>query len=216
MLKLAYRYDQSAARLMVEGLPDISADHGQGVIGILSSWKLQFVGSPELEGRREHLEAMLATVLPYARYLLSGLTRACGAPDSPVSLAPSPSGGHQLELRSSQPGVEPLSIHLDDAELADLVRCLDAMRLDPRVQITWVSQNDRPLARRELAERIPLMKRIAAPFLGGSALVAVALLVSLVPLPSQKPNKPAAEPTPTSKPAADTKTGTPADAPPAP
>ena len=216
MLKLAYRYDQSAARLMVEGLPDISADHGQGVIGILSSWKLQFVGSPELEGRREHLEAMLATVLPYARYLLSGLTRACGGPDSPVSLAPSPSGGHQLELRSSQPGVEPLSIHLDDAELADLVRCLDAMRLDPRVQITWVAQNDRPLARRELAERIPLMKRIAAPFLGGAALVAVALLVSLVPLPSQKPNKPAAEPTPTSKPVADTKTGTPADAPPAP
>ena len=78
MLKLAYRYDQTAARLMVEGLPDISADHGQGVIGILSSWKLQFVGSPELEGRREHLEAMLATVLPYARYMLSGVTRPCG------------------------------------------------------------------------------------------------------------------------------------------
>ena len=211
MLKLAYRYDQTAARLMVEGLPDISADHAQGVIGILSSWKLQFVGSPELEGRREHLEAMLATVLPYARYLLSGVTRPCGGPESPVSLSRSPSGGHQLQLRSSQPGVEPLSIQLDDAELADLVRCLDAMRLDPRVQIAWVAQNDRPLARRELAERIPLMKRIAAPVLGVSALVAAALLVSLLPLPSLKPTKPAAEPTPASSSAADSLSGTKSD-----
>ena len=209
MLKLAYRYDQTAARLMVEGLPDISADHGQGVIGILSSWKLQFVGSPELEGRREHLEAMLATVLPYARYLLSGVTRPCGGPESPVSLSPAPSGGHQLQLRSSQPGVEPLSIQLDDAELADL--CAVSMRALSRVQIAWVAQNDRPLARRELAERIPLMKRIAAPVLGGSALVAAALLVSLLPLPSLKPTKPAAEPTPTSSPAADSESGTKSD-----
>ena len=101
-----------------------------------------------------------------------------------------------------------VAIQLDDAELADLVRCLDAMRLDPRVQIAWVAQNDRPLARRELAERIPLMKRIAAPVLGGSALVVAALLVSLLPLPSLKPTKPAAEPTPTSNPAADSGAGT--------
>ena len=37
---------------------------------------------------------------------------------------------HRLELRSSREGVEPLQLKLDDAELADLVRCLDRLRLD--------------------------------------------------------------------------------------
>ena len=194
MFNLSYRYDQTAARLMVEGLPDISAGHGQGVIGILSSWKLQFVGSPELEGKREHLEAMLATVLPYARYRLSGVARPFGEADSAVSLAPATNGGHQLELRSSKPGVSPLTIALDDAELADLVRCLDAMRLDPRVQIAWADQSDRPLARRELAERVPLMKRLAPSVLGGSVLLVVALLSALVPLPESKQPKQEAAP----------------------
>jgi hypothetical protein len=190
MLKLSYRYDQTAARLKVEGLPDISADHGDGVIGILSTWTLQFVGSPELEGKREHLEAMLATVLPYARFRLSGVSRRCGDDASPVSLAPAEDGRHQLELRSSQPGVEPLSISLDDAELCDLVRCLDAMRLDQRVQISWPLSSDRPLARRELAERVPLVNRLAPSVLGGGAFLLVAGLVSLLPLPEIKTPKP--------------------------
>ena len=191
MLKLAYRYDQSAARLMVEGLPDISADHGPNVIGILSSWKLQFVGSPELEGKREHLEAMLGTVLPYARYLLSSAARRVGDSGSPVSIVPIPSGGHQLELRSSQPGVEPLAIALDDAELADLVRCLDAMRLDDRVQIAWPQLVNAPLPRRELSERVPLIKRLAAPALGGTALVVIAFVAALLPIPEL--NKPTSD-----------------------
>ena len=190
MIKLAYRYDQTAARLSVEGLPDISADHGQGVIGILSSWTLEFVHSPALEGKREHLEAMLSTVLPYARYQLSGVSRSFGDDASPVALLPREGGGHQLELRSSQPGVQPLTIALDDAELADLVRCLDAMRLDPRVQIAWPELQDRPLARRELVDRTSLVKRLAAPVLGSSALVVVAVLASLIPLPELKQPKP--------------------------
>ncbi|MGC6483795.1 MAG: DUF4335 domain-containing protein [Synechococcus sp.] len=213
MLKLTYRYDQTAARLMVQGLPDSSADHGDHVLGILSSWKLEFIGSPTLEGRREHLEAMLATVLPYVRYLLSGVSKPCGSPESPVHLAPAASGGHRLELRSSQPEVEPLALHLDDAELADLVRCLDAMRLDPRVQIGWMAHNDRPLARRELADRIPLIKRFAAPLLGGSTLAAVALLTLLLPLPDPKPTPSAKEPTSTSQPAIDPESSASSDAP---
>jgi hypothetical protein len=93
-------------------------------------------------------------------------------------------------LRSSQPGVEPLSISLDDAELCDLVRCLDAMRLDQRVQISWPLSSDRPLARRELAERVPLVNRLAPSVLGGGAFLLVAGLVSLLPLPEIKTPKP--------------------------
>ncbi len=53
MLNLSFRYDQTAVRLQVEGLPDFSAGHGDGILGIISGWRLQLVASPELEGKRE-------------------------------------------------------------------------------------------------------------------------------------------------------------------
>ena len=63
MQKTTYRYEQSAARLTVEGFPDLSAGQGNDSIGILSGWRLQLVAAPELEGTREHLEAMMAVVM---------------------------------------------------------------------------------------------------------------------------------------------------------
>ena len=86
MLKLSYRYDQTAARLEVDGLPDFSSGHGEGVIGILSAWRLQLVGAPELEGKRDHLEALMAVVFPYARHQISGVSRPEGWSHHPVSI----------------------------------------------------------------------------------------------------------------------------------
>ena len=64
MLKTTYHYEQTAARLVVEGFPDLSAGHPSEAIGILSSWRLQLIGAPELEGTRDHLEALMAAVSP--------------------------------------------------------------------------------------------------------------------------------------------------------
>ena len=122
MQKNSYRYEQSAALLLVEGYPDLSAGHGNEAIGILSAWRLQLIGTPELEGTRDHLESLMTAVMPYARHQLSGVGRRFGANSSFVSIGPMESGpGHQLELRSSREGVEPLKLELDDADLADLV-----------------------------------------------------------------------------------------------
>ena len=171
MHKIIHRYEQTAARLVVEGYPDLSSDQEGDTIGILSGWRLQLVGAPELEGTREHLEAMMAVVMPYARHRLSGVASSFGAPDSFVGLVPNRTG-HTLQLRSSREGVKPLELQLDDADLADLVRCLDRLRLDQRVQLNWTVPVDRPLARRDLAERIPIQRRFG-PALLGSALLAV-------------------------------------------
>jgi hypothetical protein len=189
MLKLSYRYDQTASRLEVDGLPDFSAGHGDSVIGILSAWRLQLVGAPELEGKREHLEALMAVVLPYARHQISGVSRAEGWSQHPVSIRPV-EGGHQLELTSSQPDVPPLEIKLDDADLADLLRCLDAIRADDRVAISWPEVVNHPLSRRELVERVPLVRRLAAPVFGGVALVVVGLMAMVIPLPMPETKAP--------------------------
>lgn len=189
MLKLSYRYDQTAARLEVDGLPDFSSGHGDSVMGILSAWRLQLVGAPELEGKRDHLEALMAVVFPYARHQISGVSRPEGWSHHPVSLRPV-DGGHQLELTSSQPDVPPLEIKLDDADLADLLRCLDALRADERVAIPWPQIINDPLSRRELVERVPLVRRLAAPMFGGVALAVVGVMAMVVPLPSQETKAP--------------------------
>ena len=88
MLKQSFRYDQTAARLEIDGLPDFSANHGTNAIGILSSWRLTMIGGPEMEGQRDHLEALMAAVIPYARLQLSGVGKVQGNENGPVRILP--------------------------------------------------------------------------------------------------------------------------------
>lgn len=192
LMKLTNRYEQTSCRLVVEGLPDLSAGQSAQTIGILTGFQLALAGQAELEGKREHLDALLAAVIPYARQLLSGVPRLCGADSDPVAIGPAEGGRHQLELRSSQPNTPPLSLRLDDAELADLVRCLDQLRLDPRLAVPLSQPVLQPLRRRELRHRLPLRRRLAAPLTGVAALVVSAALALLLPTPKPQGTAPAA------------------------
>ena len=181
-MKLTTRYEQTSCRLVLEGLPDLSAGQDNQTLGILTGFSLALAGHTEMEGKREHLQALQAVVIPYARHLLSGSPRSFGSDDQPVAIRPA-DGGHQLELRSSQPDTPPLQLQLDDAELADLVRCLDQLRLDPRVAVPLELPLLLPLRRRELRHRQPLARRLAAPMAGVAALLVSAALASLLPTP---------------------------------
>lgn len=186
-MKLSCRYEQTSCRLVLEGLPDLSAGQSAQTLGILTGFSLALAGRTELEGKREHLLAMMAVVLPYARHLLSGVPRAFGGPADPVAISPAGGGHHTLELRSSQPNTPPLSLQLDDAELADLLRCLDQLRLDSRLALVGLSvEPPQPLRRRELRHRQPLVRRLAAPLAGAGALALTAALLALVP-PTPRP-----------------------------
>ena len=132
----------------------------------------------------------MQVVLPYARYLISGVPRRFGADPEPVEIAPGPEGGHGLLLRSSQPDTPPLQLNLDDAELADLVRVLDQLRLDSRLQLPLELPEPMPLKGRELLERRPLAQRLAAPLAGLLAVAVASGLGLLIPEP-----KPGLEPT---------------------
>ena len=187
-MKLTSRYEQTSCRLVIEGLPDLSAGQSSQTIGILTGFSLALAGQTELEGKREHLQALLTAVLPYARLLLSGMPRACGGDDQPVAIRPH-GEAHQLELRSSQPDTPPLTLQLDDAELADLVRCLDRLQLDTNLAVPLEVPLPQPLRRSELRHRLPLARRLAAPVAGVAALLVTAALASLLPTP-----KPAGSP----------------------
>ena len=70
-MKQTLQFDQLSCRLKVEGLPDVSVGQSGAALGIVTGWSLQWAGRPELEGRKEHLLALMQVVLPYARYLIS-------------------------------------------------------------------------------------------------------------------------------------------------
>ena len=182
MIKLSHRFEQISCRLTVEGFPDVSTGQSSQAIGILTGWSLALAGHTELEGKREHLEALLQVVAPYARHLISGAPRTFGDPVSPVAIHPDGSR-HRLELRSSQPNTPPLALHLDDAELTDLVRCLDQLLLDPRLQLNLQAPTPQPLRRSELRKRVPLGRRIAAPLCGMAALGLAGAVSWIVPIP---------------------------------
>lgn len=186
-MKTTLRFDQISCRLQVEGLPDVSAGQGPDCVGILMGWTLQWAGRPELEGRKEHLEALMAVVLPYARHLISGVQRSFGTAPQPVEIGPHAEGGHALLLRSSQPDTPPLEVRLDDAELADLVRVLDQLRADPRMKLPIEVPASLPLRARELEQRTPLLQRLAAPVGGALALALVAGVGLLLPVPRPLP-----------------------------
>ena len=194
-MKLTTRYEQTSCRLQLEGLPDVSAGQGDQSLGILTGFSLALAGHTELEGKREHLQALMQVVMPYARHLLSGVARPFGDEPSPVLIAPRDEG-HQLMLRSSQPNTEPLTLQLDDAELADLVRCLDLLRNDARVLVPFDLPQPQPLRRRELLNREPLRRRLAAPLVGVGALLLAGLVAWMVPLPKAPPASPAPVATP--------------------
>ncbi len=182
-MKQTLRYDQYSCQLMVDGLPDVSVGQSSNAVGIITGWTLAWVGRPQLEGRRDHLLSLMGAVLPYARHLISGVARSFGDGEQPVTISPAEQGGHRLELRSSQPDTPPLEVILDDAELADLVRVLDQLRLDPRLQMALPVPNPEPLRPRELLDRIPLHRRLAAPLGGAAALLIAASLAVLQPPP---------------------------------
>lgn len=186
-MKQTFRYDQLSCRLQLEGLPDVSAGQDDGSIGIVSGWTLAWAGRPELEGRKEHLLALMQVVLPYARLLISGVARAVGQAPEPVEIGPAADGGHTVLLRSSQPDTEPLRLRLDDAELADLVRVLDQVRLDPRVRVAWDLPAPQPLRPREVQGGTPLAQRLAAPVGGVLALLVAGGLAWMLPEPKPVP-----------------------------
>ena len=162
-MKQTLRFDQISCRLQVEGVPDVSTGQGTNAIGIITGWSLQWAGRPELEGKKEHLLALIQTVLPYARRLISDAATSIGSAPDPVELRPAGAASHHLLLRSSQPDTPPLEVQLDDAELADLVRVLDQLRTDPRLQLPLDLPPAQPLRARELGGRIPRRQRLAAP-----------------------------------------------------
>ncbi len=153
MINLSYRYDQDSSSLELLGMPDVSSGDSEQTIGILSSWSLKIIGSPLLEGEKEHLENLMQVILQYSSSYILGIRKTFTSNKKIVTI--SPNGiTHKLLLKSTKKDVNPLEIFLDDSELSDLTRCLDRLRYDSRLNINWNIYQDKPISKKYLLNSI--------------------------------------------------------------
>ncbi len=193
MIRNSIQFNETSVKLVVEGLPDFSRGHDERTIGIISNWKLDLIGSPVLEGQRVHLESLMTTVLKYGRYLISNSARPLGEIGNSVRIIPK-GDQHELLLQSTRDSMKTLAIQIDDAELVDLVRCLESLRNDPRIQIDWNVPIYAPLNRRELANKSSFWELIAAPFVGILAVSVTVVIAAIMPISTTQ--SPLQEPSP--------------------
>ena len=153
MINLSYRFSQNSSSLEIAGMPDVSNGDSEDTIGILSSWTLKIIGSPLLEGEKEHLDNLMEVILQYSRSYISGIRKTFISYNNIVTIAPL-GVDHKLLLKSTKKGVKPLEIILDDSELADLTRCLDLLRFDNRFNISWNIKLDKPFRKRYIISNL--------------------------------------------------------------
>ena len=158
MINLSYRFDQNSSSLELAGMPDVSNGDSENTIGILTSWTLKIIGSPLLEGSKEHLDNLMQVIFQYSRSYISGIRKTFTSDKNIVSLAPF-GNNHKLLLNSTKKDVEPLVIILDDSELSDLTRCLDLLRFDSRFNIKWDIKLDTPFTKRYISSNLNHSKK---------------------------------------------------------
>ncbi len=154
MINLSYRFDQDSSSLEIAGIPDASNGDSEKTIGIITSWTLKIIGSPLLEGEKDHLDNMMQVILQYSRLYISGIRKTFISSKKIVTIAPF-GLKHKLILNSTKKGVKPLEIILDDSELSDLTRCFDLLRFDPKFNISWNINKERPFSKKFILNSKP-------------------------------------------------------------
>ena len=158
MINLSYRFDQNSSSLVLSGMPDVSNGDSDNTIGIISSWTLKIIGSPLLEGEKQHLDNLMQVILQYSRLSIYGIRKIITSKQNIVKIVPF-GNNHKLLLNSTKKDVKPLEIVLDDAELSDLTRCLDLLRFDSRFNITWDINLEIPFTKKYILNNMKKSRR---------------------------------------------------------
>ncbi len=180
MINLSYRFVRNSTSLELDGMPDVSNGDSENTIGILSSWTLKIIGSPTLEGEKEHLENLMQVILQYSRTYISGIRKTFISKKSIVTISPFGSS-HKLLLNSTKKDVKPLEIILDDSELSDLTQCLDLLRFDPRFNLCWNITLDKPFSKRYIQSSIEKSKKSFNLFYAFILFLSTSSLMLLIP-----------------------------------
>ena len=181
MINLSYKFELNSSSLELAGIPDVSNGDSEQTIGILSSWTLKIIGSPLLEGEKEHLDNLMHVILQYSRSYISGIRKTFISDKNIVKISPI-NDNHKLTLNSTKKGVKPLEIILDDSELSDLTQCFDRLRFDPRLNINWNVKLDKPYSKRYLITNLSKSKKNLSTFYAFLIFLSTSAVLLFIPI----------------------------------
>ena len=184
MINLSYKLDQNSSSLVLAGMPDVSNGDSEATIGILSSWTLKIIGTPLLEGEKEHLDDLMEVTLKYSRSYISGIRKTFISNKEIVVISPF-GDNHKLLLNSTKQGVKPLEIILDDSELSDLTSCLDILLYDSRFNIKWNINLDGPFTKSYIYRNTNSTKRNYNVLYSFILFISYCALLLLIPINKQ-------------------------------
>ena len=141
---------------------------------------MKIIGSPTLEGEKDHLENLMQVILQYSRSYISGIRKTFISKKSIVTISPFGSS-HKLLLNSTKKDVKPLEIILDDSELSDLTQCLDLLRFDSRFNLNWDITLDRPYSKRYIQSSAYKSKKRFTLFYAFILFLSTSSLMLLIP-----------------------------------
>ena len=181
MINLSYKFEQNSSSIVLSGMPDVSNRDSGNTIGIISSWTLEIIGSPTLEGEKEHLDDLMQVILHYSRLSISGIRKTITSKKNIVKIVPF-GFNHKLLLNSTKKDVKPLEIVLDAAELSDLTRCLDLLRFDSRISIKWDINLEIPFTKKYILNNIKKSTRHHSLFYAFILFISSSSLLLFIPI----------------------------------
>tara|TARA_Y100001968_G_scaffold324086_1_gene362777 strand:- start:988 stop:1599 length:612 start_codon:yes stop_codon:yes gene_type:complete len=184
MINLSYKFDQDSSSIELAGMPDVSNGDTKDTIGILFSWKLKIIGAPLLEGEKDHLDNLMQVILQYSRSYISGIRKTYVSNKNIVVISPF-GFNHKLLLKSTKKGIKPLEIILDDSELADLTKCLDHLIFDPRINIKWNINEERPFYSNYIRNSVVKTKKSSNFFYSLFIFIFISTCLSFIPTNNQ-------------------------------
>ena len=126
-------FHQSSVSLEIIGLPDYSNNENKDQISIISQWKLIIIDKPLIEGKIEHLGAIMDAFYIYSNLLISNEIPSYNS--KLIDIKPDNLNIHNVVLKSSKPDVKPLKIKIGNSLLSDIVNCFDQLNESSKVII---------------------------------------------------------------------------------
>ena len=126
-------FHQTSVSLEIIGLPDYSNNEKKDQISIISQWKFNIIDKPVIEGKIEHLAAIMNAFYVYSNLLIKNEIPIYES--KLIDIKADNLHVHNIVLKSSKPNVKPLIFKIGNSLLSDTINCFDQLSESSKVKI---------------------------------------------------------------------------------
>jgi len=175
MLQNKYKFNQSSVSLEIIGLPDYSKNDDEKSISIISQWKLSILNRPEIEGNVDHLKNIIKSIYQYSSLLL--LDQEKSIENKLIDIKPNKDGRHTFILKSSKSNIKPMKLLIGNAELSDLINCIDQLKHSKNIKLNFDDLNPSMISNKNIFKKNNILfANLVPPLLAIFSIIIFSLL----------------------------------------